>query len=596
MQGSGKKSIGQYQILEEIGRGGMAVVYKAWQPSLERFVALKVLPQYFLHDAEFLARFQLEARAAAQLSHPNVIHIYDTGEAEGIHYIAMEYLEGGSLSQRLAAGPLQPRDAQGILAQVASALDYAHARGLIHRDIKPANILFTADGRAKVTDFGIARAGDGTRLTQTGTVMGTPEYMSPEQAEGRPVDHRADLYALGVVLYQMLTGRAPFRGTTPHTTLHAVIYEPPPPPRQINPALSADTEKVVLKALAKRPEERFQRGAEMVSAFRAALAGKPLPAAAAVVGPRAAGPAPKPSRQRSPVVWIMAGLAAVLVVLLVALVLLVAGGGFEGTPAPGTTQVIAVVTSTPSSTGTAPTPTETATLAGATATGSPGAPTDTPAPPTATLVPATDTSTPPADTPVPPTDTPVPATNTPKPPTDTPPPTWTPSPTLPPPCAFPAQGLFAGLWQTYKVQLGCPLYQSPKPVQDAEQPFQNGHMFWRQDNDYAYVVYEQGGLAGTHKRYSDMWSEGDPDYSCAASPPPGLVQPVRGFGAVWCFLGAASAPIGWGLAEEVGQGPGNGDPLVQDFDHGMILRDSDGTNTGRAYVFFGNGTFVRVSY
>jgi hypothetical protein len=121
-------------------------------------------------------------------------------------------------------------------------------------------------------------------------------------------------------------------------------------------------------------------------------------------------------------------------------------------------------------------------------------------------------------------------------------------------------------------------------------------MFWRQDNDKAYVVYEQGGLAGSFGTYSDMWSEGDPDYSCAASPPPGLLQPVRGFGAVWCFLGAASAPIGWGVSEEAGFGPGYGDPLVQDFDHGMILRDSDGTNAGKAYVLFGNGTFVRVSY
>jgi serine/threonine protein kinase len=264
------KTVGPYQILEEIGRGGMAVVYRAWQPSLQRHIALKVLPEYFRHDPDLLARFQREARAAAQLEHPNIVHIYDTGIADGLPYIAMEYLQGGSLQERLAQGTLPPAEAVGLLEQIGGALDHAHARGLIHRDVKPANILFTADGRPKVADFGIARATEGTRLTRTGMVMGTPEYMAPEQAEGGTVDHRADLYALGVILYQMLTGQAPFHGTTPHATLHAVIYEPPPPPRQLNPSLSQAVESVILRALAKRPEERFQRGAALVSELRSA--------------------------------------------------------------------------------------------------------------------------------------------------------------------------------------------------------------------------------------------------------------------------------------------------------------------------------------
>jgi hypothetical protein len=168
---------------------------------------------------------------------------------------------------------------------------------------------------------------------------------------------------------------------------------------------------------------------------------------------------------------------------------------------------------------------------------------------------------------------------------------------VPPACAFPAQGTFASLWQTYQTQLGCPIYQNPKIIQDAEQPFDNGHMFWRQDLNVALVVYEQGPLSGTFQPFVDMWSEGDPDYSCPASPPPGKVQPKRGFGAVWCSLGGASAPIGWGLAEEAGFGPGYGDPMVQDFERGSIFRDSDGTTTGRAYVLIvESGKFLHASY
>jgi serine/threonine protein kinase len=410
MQNLTGKRLGQYHIIEEIGRGGMAEVLKAWQPSLERYVALKVLPEYFVHDGQFLARFEREAKAAAKLSHPNIVHIYDTGEADGRHYIAMEYLEAGSLQERLATGALSIEEAHEILAQVAAALDYAHGQGLIHRDIKPSNILFSGDGRPKVADFGIARAGDGTQLTRTGVIMGTPEYMAPEQAEGRPVDHRADLYALGVVLYQMLTGRAPFRGTTPHATLHAVIYEPPPPPRQINPDLPPAVEAVILKALAKRPEDRFQRGAEMVAALQRALRGTP---AAAPLPPRARAAPPR----RSPVVWLLAG-AALVVALLLGLLLVLAGGGSgDETPIPPATEVVALTTPTSAA----------LTLTAPTATGAPVQPTGTSLPATDAPLPATGTAVAPTGTPPPPTGTPVPPSNTP-PPTDTPPPTNTPVP------------------------------------------------------------------------------------------------------------------------------------------------------------------------
>jgi hypothetical protein len=298
----------------------------------------------------------------------------------------------------------------------------------------------------------------------------------------------------------------------------------------------------------------------------------------------------------------MAAIAVVLLLVLGGLAVLLMGQEDETATAPGipdatgriaqitpavegegTESAVVTVIASATQTSTEPMATDTPTTLG------------TPAPVAPTEVPPTNTSAATA-TSVPATATPKPATDTPKPPTRTPTPTPT-TPPPPPPCAFDAQGAFAGLWHTYEDRLGCPLYQHPQLINDAEQAFQKGHMFWRQDNDYAYVVYEQGGLAGTQQAFTDQWSEGDPNYSCSASPPPGLVQPERGFGAVWCDLGAESAPIGWGLGTEAPFGPGHGDPLVQDFDHGMILRDSDGTTHHLAYVFFwDDGTFVRQGY
>jgi predicted Ser/Thr protein kinase len=598
------KTLGNYQIGEELGRGGMAVVYRAYQPSLNRYVAIKVLPPQLAFDRQFVERFLREARSAAGLRHPNIVVVHDVGEQNGLYYIVMEYLEGRTLKEVIEQeGSLPPDRVARILEQVAAALDYAHARGFIHRDVKPANIFVGEGDRVTLTDFGIAKAAaEAEQLTRTGTLVGTPEYMSPEQAEGGIVDPRTDLYALGVVLYQMLTGQVPFKGNTPHSTLYAVVNQPPPPPRQLNPALPPAVEAVVLKAVAKRPDERFQRGAEMASALQAAVAGRAQPAAAPP--PRATPPRTSrrqaPTKKSSPLIWILAALAAVLVLTVGALALLLAGGGGQGTPAPTLTQ--AVVWQTP-----------TVGIVEVVATSEPvtmatTAPTETQAPPanasemptpTETSEPVTGTPTPTPTTmgtiatSKPPTDTPTSTpTNTPKPPTDTP----TPTPTSPPPCAIQAQGAFAGLWQAYRNQLGCPLYANPKAIQDAEQAFDNGHMFWRSDNDYAYVVYQQGARSGTYQAFSGMWSEGDPEYSCSASPPPGKVQPKRGFGAVWCTLGGAGAPIGWGLGEEVGFGPGNGDPLVQDFERGVVFRDSDGTTTGRAYILFGDGSFVRQGY
>ncbi|MDX9833220.1 MAG: protein kinase [Anaerolineae bacterium] len=334
MQDLQGRLLGRYQVVEELGRGGMGVVYRAYQPSLNRHVAIKVLPPQLSLDQQLVGRFQREARAAANLRHPNIVVIYDVGEEKGIHYIVMEYLEGRTLKQLVEEeGPLHPKRAAHIVEQVAAALDYAHQRGFVHRDVKPANIFVGPGDHVTLTDFGIAKAASETQqLTRTGTLMGTPEYMSPEQASGGEVDHRTDLYALGVVLYQALVGHVPFRGTTPHAVLHNVIYEPPLAPRQVNPNLSAALEGVILKAIAKQPEQRFQRGAELVRALRRATEGAARdafePAAPRRPAPVAARPMAPPPRRRSALPWLLGAAAALLILGTAAVVamLLINGG------------------------------------------------------------------------------------------------------------------------------------------------------------------------------------------------------------------------------------------------------------------------------
>jgi Tol biopolymer transport system component len=263
--------LGQYQVLEELGRGGMAVVYKAYQPALERYVAIKVLPQQFTFDQEFVDRFLREARAAARLSHPHIVTIHDVGQADDTYFIVMEYLEGPSLADLIRErGALLPQQVARIVAQVASALDYAHGLGFVHRDVKPTNILLDARGAAQLTDFGIVKAAEGMRLTQTGTLLGTPEYMSPEQAKGLGLDHRSDVYSLGVVAYEMLMGRTPFSGET-MAVLHAHVYDSPD-----LRSLSARLQEVLGRALAKNPEQRYASAEALARALQRAVAGGPM--------------------------------------------------------------------------------------------------------------------------------------------------------------------------------------------------------------------------------------------------------------------------------------------------------------------------------
>lgn len=273
------KTLGNYHVVAPIGAGGMATVYRGYQPSLGRQVAIKVLASEWTRDPLFRERFSREARAIAQLSHPNILPVYDSGEDKetGALYFVMQLVEGGTLAHRMGQA-LDVQAAVRITAQVARALDYAHKRGLVHRDVKPANVLLTPEGHPLLADFGIARLMEGTHLTQTGASLGTPSYMSPEQAQGSPVDHRADIYALGVMAYEMLTGQLPFRADTPVGLLHQHAYAPPPPLRSLRPGLSRALEKAVMRALAKDPAQRYASAGEFADALEAAVSDKwPLP-------------------------------------------------------------------------------------------------------------------------------------------------------------------------------------------------------------------------------------------------------------------------------------------------------------------------------
>ena len=264
--------LGKYELQAEIGRGGMGAVYKAYDSALDRSVAVKVLAPHLVWEPEFVERFLREARAAARLEHPNIVTIYDVGQEGSWYYFVMEYLEGQSLTTLLAnRPPMATQDALEILRPLADALDYAHGQGIVHRDVKPANVIIGPGGRVTLTDFGIAHATQATRLTRTGSVMGTPEYMSPEQALGRAVDKCTDQYSLAVVAYEMLAGKAPFQADSTPALLHKLVYDPPPPLREKRPDLPAGLEPVLARALAKDPKQRYGNCCELLSALEPAL-------------------------------------------------------------------------------------------------------------------------------------------------------------------------------------------------------------------------------------------------------------------------------------------------------------------------------------
>jgi len=265
----GSTFAGKYTILEEIGHGGMGVVYKAEDTMLKRLVALKFLPAELARHEEAKGRFSLEAQAAAALDHPNICAIHEVGEADGQAYIAMAYIEGRTLRDRMALQPLEAGEAVRLAVQIAEGLDEAHQKGVIHRDIKSANIMITEKGQAKIMDFGLAKVAGGPVITTEVKTMGTVAYMSPEQARGEEVDHHTDIWSLGVVLYEMLTGRLPFRGERETSILYSIVHEEPKPLRQINAHIPIEIQKIINRALKKNKSERYASAAEMVKELRA---------------------------------------------------------------------------------------------------------------------------------------------------------------------------------------------------------------------------------------------------------------------------------------------------------------------------------------
>src|SRR5438270_3267290 len=260
--------LGRYLIQERLGRGGMSEVYLAYDERMHRNVAIKVVSSSY---ADYMERFQREAEAIGRLDHAHILPAYDYGEQEPWHFMVMPFIEHGTLRDRLLEGPLSLEETAILFEQVASALQFAHDEGIIHRDIKPSNILLRDDHYAYLSDFGLAKSVEGgSTITQTGNLLGTPEYMAPELSEG-PATTSSDLYALGILLYQMVVGQVPFSGETPIAVYWKQIRDEPPPPTQINPAIPRSIERVILRALEKQPGRRYQTANELAQAYINAL-------------------------------------------------------------------------------------------------------------------------------------------------------------------------------------------------------------------------------------------------------------------------------------------------------------------------------------
>lgn len=273
------EQVGPYRIMEKLGRGGMATVFKAYHANLDRYVALKVMHPAFMADPNFLARFEREAKVVARLEHPNIIPIYDFSDHDGKPYLVMKFVEGETLKAKLNRKPLSPEEGIKTITAVGDALSYAHKSDILHRDVKPSNVMVATDEQIYLTDFGLARiASQGESTLSSDMMIGTPQYISPEQAMGkRDLDAGTDIYSFGVLIYELVVGQVPFISDTPFSIIHDHIYTPLPLPRSVNPSVPEVIERLLLKSLTKEREDRFETIDEMVSAFKQAIEGKPLP-------------------------------------------------------------------------------------------------------------------------------------------------------------------------------------------------------------------------------------------------------------------------------------------------------------------------------
>jgi serine/threonine protein kinase len=266
------RTLGKYRILARLGRGGSATVYKAYQPSLDRYVAIKALHRHLAEEEDFIRRFEWEASAVARLRHSNIVQVYDFDHAGDLYYMVMEFIEGPTLKEELRERSLPGKaftlpEIARIFGALGSAIDYAHEQGMVHHDLKPANIMFTAQGQTVLTDFGIAKIVGGSTQTVTGAVYGTPTYMSPEQGQGQRGDERSDIYSLGIILFEVVTGQVPYDEDTPLSIISRHISDPLPLPTSLNPDLPLEVEQVILKAAAKSPDDRYQTGCELAQAL-----------------------------------------------------------------------------------------------------------------------------------------------------------------------------------------------------------------------------------------------------------------------------------------------------------------------------------------
>lgn len=392
--------LGQYEILTRISKGATSTIYKAYQSKLDRFVAIKVLSPHVVDEEGFLERFTQEARAVAQLDHPNIVPVYDFDREGDTAYIVMKYVESGTLLSMMTGAPMELGLTVDILIQVGLALGYAHRRGVIHRDVKPSNILIGEGRWALLTDFGLAKMLGGERhITRSGIGMGTPDYMSPEQAQGLPGDGRADLYSLGATLYEMVTGRPPFQADSLMAVVVKHITEPPVPPRQLNPSLPGALESAILTALAKDPADRFQTAEAMVAAVvrgagpvvgREAMSHVDLAAISVTRSTEAVSPPPVTARKLSKLSWLVRVMVGVITLAVAGLATLFIQWTLER-PVDGAAVLLPATPtlSLPTTTPVTPAPASSPTQVLPSATPSPVPPTATPSP-----VPPTDTPSP----------------------------------------------------------------------------------------------------------------------------------------------------------------------------------------------------------